>query len=210
VKASARPRDYADVKNRSKLTALDSTVQKSRNYDSFVDYDQLMKSLHRFGPAFGPILMVIWIVFLMWLLQSTADVFFVPPLVYLAKLLQLSPEVSGATLVALGNGIPDLCNSLSVGIEASDVPLALNNVFGGLASMLGIVGGIVVIASQKPTGSSERALAEGAGGSAQAIYREACYAPAASFNGTCRAWSWIQYVCKHRTRASQEWNGDAW
>ncbi|KNC72923.1 hypothetical protein SARC_14517, partial [Sphaeroforma arctica JP610] len=42
------------------------------------------------------------------LLATTADYFFVPALCVIARALRLSPSVAGITLVAFGNGAPDV------------------------------------------------------------------------------------------------------
>jgi hypothetical protein len=47
------------------------------------------------------------------LLGSTADRHFVPQLETLARKLRLSPEVAGITLLALGNGAPDIFTAMS-------------------------------------------------------------------------------------------------
>ena len=44
-----------------------------------------------------------WLVVLIYALGTTADVFLIPQLTYLSTLLNLSPDVAGVTLLALGN-----------------------------------------------------------------------------------------------------------
>ena len=63
-----------------------------------------------FGKAWPTLMILLWIPFICMLffcLASTADVFFVPTLQQLSELLELSPSVAGATLLALANGAPD-------------------------------------------------------------------------------------------------------
>jgi len=50
----------------------------------------------------------IWLMYLFIALGMTADAFFVPILTRISDLLGLSEEVAGVTLVALGNGAPDI------------------------------------------------------------------------------------------------------
>jgi hypothetical protein len=65
--------------------------------------------------------LVVWLVLLISLLATTADYYFVPPLEYLSfSMLKLSPEVAGITLLALGNGAPDVFGALA-GINGQDV-----------------------------------------------------------------------------------------
>jgi sodium/potassium/calcium exchanger 6 len=49
-------------------------------------------------------LLALWLLLLISLLATTADCYFVPQLEALSGYLQLSPEVAGITLLALGNG----------------------------------------------------------------------------------------------------------
>ena len=61
------------------------------------------------GAFFGAfVLMAFELVFLICVLTSTARVFFVPPIEFLSKKLNLSPDIAGITLLALGNGAPDV------------------------------------------------------------------------------------------------------
>eukprot|EP00437_Effrenium_voratum_P056266 CAMPEP_0181540208 /NCGR_PEP_ID=MMETSP1110-20121109/76772_1 /TAXON_ID=174948 /ORGANISM="Symbiodinium sp., Strain CCMP421" /LENGTH=513 /DNA_ID=CAMNT_0023671851 /DNA_START=70 /DNA_END=1607 /DNA_ORIENTATION=+ len=82
-----------------------------------LDYCQILETLRFWSVP----LLVLWVLILMWLLNTTADVYFVPPLEYWAARLQLSPVVAGATLVAAGNGAPDL-------FVAALAPTALDSV----------------------------------------------------------------------------------
>ncbi len=56
---------------------------------------------------------VLWIVFLFKIIASTADDYVVPTLTSFAKALRLTPNLAGVTLLAFGNGAPDLFTSLS-------------------------------------------------------------------------------------------------
>ncbi len=58
------------------------------------------------GAAF--FVLVLWLLLLVSLLATTADRHFVPPLTAMSAKLQLSPAVAGITLLAVGNGAPDV------------------------------------------------------------------------------------------------------
>eukprot|EP00441_Pelagodinium_beii_P016434 CAMPEP_0197662170 /NCGR_PEP_ID=MMETSP1338-20131121/52353_1 /TAXON_ID=43686 ORGANISM="Pelagodinium beii, Strain RCC1491" /NCGR_SAMPLE_ID=MMETSP1338 /ASSEMBLY_ACC=CAM_ASM_000754 /LENGTH=525 /DNA_ID=CAMNT_0043239895 /DNA_START=200 /DNA_END=1777 /DNA_ORIENTATION=- len=92
--------------------------------------------------------LVLWVFALLWLLNTTAQDFFVPPLVYWSKLLCLRPEISGATLVALGNGAPDAFAMITA-TRAEDVPLALTTVLGSMMSVLCITGSAIVFTAEQ-------------------------------------------------------------
>jgi sodium/potassium/calcium exchanger 6 len=85
------------------------------------------------------------------MLGSTADDFFSPALIVLSKKMNLSDRTAGVTLLALGNGAPDLfsvLNSIYTPGGKPQVGLALGDLTGGgnfvvtvvLAALLGLVG----------------------------------------------------------------------
>lgn len=86
----------------------------------------------------------LWTAVLIWMLNTTAQEFFVPPLVYWSRLLNLRPEVAGATLVALGNGSPDVFSCISAG-GAQDLPLAFSEMLGATITVNAVVGGTVLL-----------------------------------------------------------------
>jgi hypothetical protein len=60
------------------------------------------------GSAGVLLLLALWLFVLLMALGSTADNFLMPQLHYLSELLRLSPDVAGVTLLAIGNGAPDV------------------------------------------------------------------------------------------------------
>ena len=64
------------------------------------------------------------------LLASTADNYFVIELQTLSSILKLSDDVAGVTLLALGNGAPDVFTAV-VGLSQDDFQLALSDLMGG-------------------------------------------------------------------------------
>ena len=61
------------------------------------------------------IFQVFWIYVLFYLLGDTASTYFSLALIKLSEYLRLPPNIVGVTLLALGNGAPDL-SSIIVGI----------------------------------------------------------------------------------------------
>jgi sodium/potassium/calcium exchanger 6 len=77
-------------------------------------------------------------------LASTADNFLVVQLETLSDYLHLSPEVAGVTLLAFGNGAPDIFAAKeSLSGKTSDFPLLLGNVLGGSVFISTVVLGSV-------------------------------------------------------------------
>jgi len=99
----------------------------------------------------------IWVVVLMWLLNTTAEVYFVPPLVYWSSLLSLRPGIAGATFVAIGNGAPD---SVMMFLAPS-VQDALDMVLCGIMCILCVAGGCVLLARLRLRVRSDRAQLNG-------------------------------------------------
>eukprot|EP00121_Abeoforma_whisleri_P013655 Awhi_evm1s12602 len=58
-------------------------------------------------------ILFLWMFFLIFLLASTADTYFVPSMQEVSKDLKLSPALSGLTLMAFGNGAPDVFTAIA-------------------------------------------------------------------------------------------------
>ena len=56
---------------------------------------------------------VLYACLLLYVLSTTADVYFAPAMVQLSSWLRLRPRVAGVTLLALGNGAPDVFSVLA-------------------------------------------------------------------------------------------------
>ncbi|CAE7261146.1 CCX1 [Symbiodinium natans] len=69
------------------------------------------------------------IVVLTWLMMDTAQLFFLPALFYWSKRLKLSSEMAAATLLALGNGAPDMADAVAAA-QLQDLPLGLSDLGG--------------------------------------------------------------------------------
>lgn len=111
-----------------------------------IDYPWLLQeSAH---PSLCGLALLIWVVALIWFLNSTAQDFFVPPLVYWSRRLNLRPEIAGATLVALGNGAPDLF-AVGTAVHQEDLPLGLSELLGANMAVICVAGGAVFLAAHR-------------------------------------------------------------
>ena len=102
-------------------------------------------------------LLVPWLVMLLLALGSTADVFLMPQLHYLSAFLRLSPDVAGVTLLAVGNGAPDVFSGIAVatGSIGSDLDLSLmlaDIISGTLFIMTVVMGSVILVASSRAPG----------------------------------------------------------
>jgi len=108
----------------------------------FINYPVMLQSISH--PLFFFPFVILWAAALIWLLNTTAQEYFVPPLEYWARRLNLSPEVAGATLVALGNGAPDLF-TVATAAQTEDIALGLTELLGGIMPVLCVTGGVVCL-----------------------------------------------------------------
>ena len=91
-----------------------------------------------------------WLALVVSLLATTADFFFVPALEFLSfDMLHLSPEVAGITLLALGNGAPDVFGALA-GMGQDDLEVVLGSLVGASAFVSTVVLGSVILAASPP------------------------------------------------------------
>jgi len=109
------------------------------------------------------VLLLIWLVLVISLLATTADLFFVPQLEALSDSLGLSEEVAGVTLLALGNGMPDVMTATSAINKANDLDLSLGELFGAGNFILSFVLGCVILCQRTPVEVDRYALFRDAG-----------------------------------------------
>lgn len=87
------------------------------------------------------------LILLFYLLGTTAESYFCPPLAYLSELLGLSPDVAGVTLLAFGNGAPDVFSTLA-GIQGGNFGIAIGELLGAaLFASTTIVGTVGLLAT---------------------------------------------------------------
>lgn len=94
------------------------------------------------APYSSLIALVFWLVLLFIVLGMTADDFLCPALVVVSKTLRLSESLAGVTLLAFGNGAPDIISSIS-GIQQARPSLVVGELFGGGTFVTTVVAGLV-------------------------------------------------------------------
>lgn len=88
--------------------------------------------------------LVLWLIFLFSTLGITASDFFTPNLATTAQLLGLDENVAGVTLLAFGNGSPDVFSTFSA-MKAKSGSLALGELLGAATFIVSCVVGSVCI-----------------------------------------------------------------
>eukprot|EP00605_Chrysophyceae_sp_TOSAG23-4_P001300 GSChrysophyteH1.ASY1.ANO1.1414.1 assembled CDS len=112
------------------------------------------------APASSHVLITILVLFalalMMVILGSTADMYFVPALQIIAHLWKLRPDVAGVTLLAFGNGAPDIITAVT-GVDAGDFGIVIGNLLGGnnFIQML-VMGAVLRAAGQNDPIVSEK------------------------------------------------------
>jgi hypothetical protein len=102
------------------------------------------------------LVLALWLLYLISLLATTADYFFVPPLNLLAQKLRLSPSVAGITLLAIGNGAPDVFTAYAALDKADDLSLELSALLGASIFILTVVLGSVILVAEVSSSTIRR------------------------------------------------------
>ncbi|KAL7516572.1 hypothetical protein ACHAWX_001572 [Stephanocyclus meneghinianus] len=111
-------------------------------------------------PVFFPMLMILVTVMLFRLLASTAEDYFSPALEMISSEFRVPPPLAGVTLLALGNGSPDVsavCNAIRSN-PSEGIPLSLGELTGGGMFVQSIVVGRIVSIGRKTKGDEERGV----------------------------------------------------
>jgi len=97
--------------------------------------------------AVKAIFLLLWLALLISMLASTADDYFVPQLEALSERLGLQEDVAGVTLLALGNGMPDVMTACSSVNKANDLPLTMGEFLGAANFIIVFVFACVLLAA---------------------------------------------------------------
>ncbi|KAG2392909.1 hypothetical protein C9374_009486 [Naegleria lovaniensis] len=102
-------------------------------------------ALHDAQPVFY-IFAVVLILVCFYLLGDTAETYFSPALIKISQYLRMSPNLAGITLLALGNGAPDL-SSIIVGMFNGNVDFGVGEPIGAGMFVTSVVMGSVALFS---------------------------------------------------------------
>lgn len=117
--------------------------------DSLANYSELLYCSSPAEQSGVITFLILYLLYLIMLLASTADNYFVIELQTLSSILKLSDDVAGVTLLALGNGAPDVFTAV-VGLSQDDFQLALSDLMGGGIFINTAVLGSVLLVTSPP------------------------------------------------------------
>ena len=85
-----------------------------------------------------------------YILGSTADIYLSPALARISKMCKMSENLAGVTLLALGNGAPDVFSSIAAtGDIESGVSIAIGSLVGSGFFVGNFVFALVILCSKK-------------------------------------------------------------
>ena len=102
----------------------------------------------------GIIILIIFCIYYFMFLDKIADDYFAPVLKRIAKYLNISSELAGVTLLAIGNGADDISASVyAILIGGNSTKLALGELLGVAVINLSVINGVITYVTYKYTAS---------------------------------------------------------
>jgi len=139
-------RDYHLIHNSSLWCDFINNTEDCSMNEGFVNYINVM--FCSFPPSQIPLISVlygIWLIFLFCGLATTAEKFFCPALQYISSNLKLSENIAGLTIVAFGNGSPDIFSAVAAFTNSNPnvAGVAVGSLIGSAILLSTIVAGLV-------------------------------------------------------------------
>ncbi|XP_046594256.1 putative sodium/calcium exchanger 7 [Neodiprion lecontei] len=91
----------------------------------------------------GIILYMLWLLYLFLILGTTADNFFCPALSIIAEIMHLSDNIAGVTILAFGNGAPDIFTALVA--PAEETVVMFNELIGAGVFVTTVIAGSIAV-----------------------------------------------------------------
>ena len=139
-----------------------TTPSCSIENQSFINYPKVYYCAAKGGNVLSALFALLLISLFFHVLATVAECFFCPALAKISVYLKLRDDVAGATLLAFGNGAPDIfaqiaaLNDLSSNEETDGIPLALGAVLGAGMFIAFVVFPSVVLAAPESNLNARR------------------------------------------------------
>ncbi|MCO5572341.1 hypothetical protein L7F22_026094 [Adiantum nelumboides] len=152
--------------------------------------------------------LAVWILVLFYLLGTTASDYFSCTLEKLSEALKLSPAVAGVTLLAVGNGAPDVFSSVAAFVSSDQAgSIGFGSVLGGALFITTVVSGTVALVTArvcKKAGYRKISLV--------CFVRDALFLLASTgvltailLDGKVRLWEAVAFLCVYLVYAASVW-----
>ncbi|XP_072164267.1 mitochondrial sodium/calcium exchanger protein-like [Diadema setosum] len=138
---------YHDLNSSEAKCAFIKSQKECANDDGFINYLQVIYCVFPDLRVLGFILLALWLVYLIIALGVTAEEFFCPNLDVMSRTLKMSQNIAGVTLLAFGNGAPDIFSAIAAVTNArnGEAGLAIGALFGAGIFVTTIVAGSIAI-----------------------------------------------------------------
>ncbi|XP_071479928.1 mitochondrial sodium/calcium exchanger protein-like [Diadema antillarum] len=138
---------YHDLNSSEAKCAFIKSQEECANDDGFINYLQVIYCVFPDLRVLGFILLALWLVYLIIALGVTAEEFFCPNLDVMSRTLKMSQNIAGVTLLAFGNGAPDIFSAIAAVTNArnGEAGLAIGALFGAGIFVTTIVAGSIAI-----------------------------------------------------------------
>lgn len=137
-------RDVNQV-NASDQCLFIQTTADCKSQIGYVDYNSFMYCTFSEGNSFKAVgIAIVWLLVLFVGLGVTANEFLCPALFVISKNLKLSQNVAGVTLLAFGNGAPDIFSALA-GIQQGKTELVVGGLVGAGIFVTTVVAGSIFL-----------------------------------------------------------------
>ncbi|XP_063967748.1 mitochondrial sodium/calcium exchanger protein-like isoform X4 [Lytechinus pictus] len=139
--------DYHTLNSSAKKCEFIQTNGDCQNSDGFINYLQVVYCSFPGLRPLGLVCLGLWLIYLLITLGVTAEVFFCPNLDVMARTLKLSQNIAGVTLLAFGNGAPDIFSAIAAITNARDgeAGLAIGALFGAGIFVTTVVAGSIAV-----------------------------------------------------------------
>ncbi|XP_041456331.1 mitochondrial sodium/calcium exchanger protein-like isoform X2 [Lytechinus variegatus] len=139
--------DYHTFNSSAKKCEFIQTNGDCQNSDGFINYLQVIYCSFPGLRPLGLVCLGLWLIYLLITLGVTAEVFFCPNLDVMARTLKLSQNIAGVTLLAFGNGAPDIFSAIAAITNARDgeAGLAIGALFGAGIFVTTVVAGSIAV-----------------------------------------------------------------
>jgi len=121
-------------------------VAKTCEPEGILDYDVFHFCTMEYYPYISISLFILGLIFAFYLLGTAAEDYFCPTLAKISKLLKMPADVAGVTLLALGNGAPDVFSTFAA-IHRDDFEISIGELVGAGVFITTAVVGVVSLVS---------------------------------------------------------------